>query len=226
MALATICCLTGNAFAIGLRIEPLAKPKRTRRKCTSKVAGIPTSFGRGGGADTPARLVPSDHHAIHGSNAVKAAPAPKTSTITFRQDRRGPISWLLNCLWLATVGWPMFATWFLVGLILCCTIVGLPAGYQAIKISFFLLFPFGKSLAYTKSSSASTFLLNLVWAVTVGWILALQAFATGAFLVVSIVGIPFGLQCFKFAHLCFRPFGIDYSAIEETTYVVVKKQDA
>jgi uncharacterized membrane protein YccF (DUF307 family) len=50
--------------------------------------------------------------------------------------------------------------------------------------------------------------------------LALQALITGVLLMVTIVGIPFGWQCFKLTYLCFCPFGIDFSS-EEVESVVV-----
>lgn len=148
--------------------------------------------------------------------------------ITFRHDRRGACSWILNLIWLVLGGWHMFLTWFFVGVGLCCTCVGTPCGLQAIKISLFLLFPFGKSISFTYENLQSgqccmrscNCILNIVWAVTVGWILALQAFFTGCLLMLTIVGIPFGWQCFKLMYLCFCPFGIDFTAEEVETVIV------
>jgi uncharacterized membrane protein YccF (DUF307 family) len=153
-------------------------------------------------------------------------------TITFRHDRRGACSWILNILWLLIAGWHMFLTWFLTGIVLCCTCIGIPCGWQAIKISLFLLFPFGKTLTYTDGEGGlgpcccCDLLLNILWAVTVGWILALQALVTGIFLMLTIIGIPFGWQCIKLMYICFLPFGKDFSAeqVETITVVVVEQQ--
>ena len=150
--------------------------------------------------------------------------------IRFSHDRRGACSWILNFLWLIIGGWHMFLTWFFAGLLICCTCIGIPCGLQVIKISCFLLFPFGKTLTYTHDNiqdaggrccvrSCNCF-LNVLWAVTAGWILALQAFLTGCALMVTIVGIPFGWQCFKLTYLCFCPFGIDFTAEEVETIVI------
>lgn len=144
--------------------------------------------------------------------------------IAFRHDRRGACSWILNFLWLLLGGWHMFLSWLIAGIILCFSCVGIPCGLQCFKISFFLLFPFGKSLAYSHETledgggrccmRSCNCVLNILWAITVGWILALQALITGVLLMVTVVGIPFGWQCFKLMYLCLCPFGTDFSADE------------
>jgi uncharacterized membrane protein YccF (DUF307 family) len=54
-------------------------------------------------------------------------------------------------------------------------------------------------------------LLNLLWAVLGGGLLtALEYVLAGAVLCLTIVGIPFGLQCFKIAGLALFPFGKDF----------------
>lgn len=154
----------------------------------------------------------------------------KQQEITFKHDRRGLCAWILNFLWVAVAGWHLFTTWFVAGLILCCTCIGIPCGWQAIKISIFLLFPFGKSLMYTHEQvqgeggrccmRSCNCLLNVLWAVTVGWIFALQALLSGILLMMTIIGIPFGWQCFKLCYLCLCPFGMDFTAeAEETVFV-------
>uniref|UniRef100_A0A7S4MDN6 Inner membrane component domain-containing protein n=1 Tax=Odontella aurita TaxID=265563 RepID=A0A7S4MDN6_9STRA len=157
----------------------------------------------------------------------------ESKTISFTHDRRGACSWILNLLWLVLGGWHMFLTWFVAGLLLCLSVVGIPCGWQVIKISVFLLFPFGKTIVYTGEGlgedgrccmSCCNCLLNVVWALTAGWILALQAFLTGIAFCVTIVGIPFGWQCFKLMYICCRPFGVDFSAEEETTLPVSSYQ--
>ena len=46
-----------------------------------------------------------------------------------------------------------------------------------------------------------------MWVIVSGIPLALAAVLNGALLCVTVVGIPFGLQCFKLAKLAFMPFG-------------------
>ncbi|HXX30380.1 MAG TPA: YccF domain-containing protein [Myxococcaceae bacterium] len=52
-------------------------------------------------------------------------------------------------------------------------------------------------------------LLNLLWFVLGGWIICLEYLVAGGVLCLTVVGIPFGLQCFKLAALGAWPFGRD-----------------
>lgn len=150
--------------------------------------------------------------------------------ITFKHDRRGCVAWTMNFIWVLLGGWHMFLTWFITGCLLCLTCIGVPCGWQAIKISLFLLFPFGTRLTYTHENTENegsqccirgcNCILNVIWAATVGWVLALQALIAGLLLMLTIVGIPFGWQCFKLTYLCFCPFGMDFTAEEEETVYV------
>lgn len=55
-------------------------------------------------------------------------------------------------------------------------------------------------------------LLNLLWFVCGGFLSALGWFAAGIFWCCTIIGIPFGVQCFKLFRYSLAPFGkeIDY----------------
>jgi uncharacterized membrane protein YccF (DUF307 family) len=56
-------------------------------------------------------------------------------------------------------------------------------------------------------------LLNLLWIVLGGGIvLALEYLLAGLLLCLTIVGIPFGLQCWKLAGLALLPFGKEITA--------------
>ncbi|MBS1574242.1 MAG: YccF domain-containing protein [Bacteroidetes bacterium] len=48
---------------------------------------------------------------------------------------------------------------------------------------------------------------NLIWLVFGGFLAALGYFFGGLILCVTIIGIPWGLQCFKLARLVLLPFG-------------------
>ncbi|MDR3022205.1 MAG: hypothetical protein LBU60_06010 [Clostridiales bacterium] len=50
-------------------------------------------------------------------------------------------------------------------------------------------------------------LANIVWFLVVGWVPWLVYGIAGLLLCISIVGMPFGLQAFKFSKLLAAPFG-------------------
>jgi uncharacterized membrane protein YccF (DUF307 family) len=48
---------------------------------------------------------------------------------------------------------------------------------------------------------------NLIWAIFFGWECFLSWVSVGLILCVTVVGIPFGFQCFKLARVVLFPFG-------------------
>ena len=48
---------------------------------------------------------------------------------------------------------------------------------------------------------------NLLWLCLGGWSLGLSWLLAGVLWCITIVGIPFGIQCFKLAQLALMPFG-------------------
>lgn len=51
------------------------------------------------------------------------------------------------------------------------------------------------------------FIGNIIWLIFGGFFTAMEYFAAGLALCVTIIGIPFGLQCFKLGLFMFMPFG-------------------
>jgi len=48
---------------------------------------------------------------------------------------------------------------------------------------------------------------NIIWIIFGGFFIFLEYILAGAILCMTIIGIPFGLQCFKFGFLSLAPFG-------------------
>ena len=110
-----------------------------------------------------------------------------------------------NLLWFVFGGFLMGMGWLIAGIIWCITIIGIPVGLQCFKFAGLAFFPFGKEIIY--GGGAGSLLLNVIWIVVSGLALAIEATAIGVFFCITIVGIPFGLQCFKIAKLALMPFG-------------------
>lgn len=115
------------------------------------------------------------------------------------------MSLLGNILWLVLGGLALAVGWFIVGLVLCITIVGIPLGVQAFKMARLTLTPFGMRVEY--GGGAGSCLLNVIWVVLVGFWMACGYVVAGFVNCITIIGIPFGLQSFKMAKLALWPFG-------------------
>ncbi len=50
-------------------------------------------------------------------------------------------------------------------------------------------------------------LLNVIWLIIGGFIVVIAYLLGGLLLCITIIGIPFGIQCFKLAGLALAPFG-------------------
>lgn len=117
------------------------------------------------------------------------------------------MSCLGNLLWFLCCGLWQGLSWLLAGLLWCITIVGIPIGLQCLKFATLAFFPFGKDVRY--GGGTVSFLLNLIWIFVSGIPLAATAAINGILLCCTIIGIPFGLQCFKMAKLALMPFGTE-----------------
>ena len=119
------------------------------------------------------------------------------------------MSCLGNFLWFLCCGLWQGLSWLLAGLLWCVTIVGIPIGLQCFKFALLAFFPFGKEVRY--GGGTVSFLLNLIWILVSGIPLAITAATNGILLCCTIIGIPFGLQCFKMEKLALMPFGAEVS---------------
>lgn len=56
----------------------------------------------------------------------------------------GCLSFAFNVIWLLLFGWGLFLGHVVSGILLCLTVIGIPFGIQAFKLSLLSLWPFGK----------------------------------------------------------------------------------
>lgn len=110
-----------------------------------------------------------------------------------------------NLIWFLCGGLLQGLSWTLAGLLWCITIIGIPIGRQCFKFASVAFFPFGKDVQY--GGGTISLLANIVWLIVSGIPLAIGAAINGLLLCITIIGIPFGLQCFKIAKLALMPFG-------------------
>lgn len=118
------------------------------------------------------------------------------------------MSILGNILWLIFGGLMVALEYFAGGLLLCLTIIGIPFGFQVMKIGMLALLPFGsQSVVSERSNGCLSLIMNIIWILTGGICIVLTHLFWGVILCLTIVGIPFGMQHFKLMALAFTPFG-------------------
>ncbi len=115
------------------------------------------------------------------------------------------MSCLGNAIWFIFGGLLMGLSWILWGVLWCITIIGIPVGKQCFKLAGLAFMPFGKNVQY--GGGAGSILLNILWIIFGGLALAAEAALIGLIFCITIIGIPFGKQCFKLAKLSLMPFG-------------------
>ena len=115
------------------------------------------------------------------------------------------MTFLGNLLWFLFGGLIGGLGWTLAGCLWCITIVGIPVGLQCFKFAGLAFFPFGKEIGY--GGGTFSVLVNIIWLLLSGLELAIGYVVLGCLWCITIVGIPFGKQCFKLAKLALMPFG-------------------
>lgn len=112
-----------------------------------------------------------------------------------------------NFIWLICGGLLSAIAWTIVGILWSVTIIGLPIGLQCFKIASLSLSPFGRVVE--SGGSGGSLILNILWLIFGGIELATAHLVVGLILCLTIVGLPFGKQFFKFAQLSLMPFGAE-----------------
>ncbi|HPO37200.1 MAG TPA: YccF domain-containing protein [Kiritimatiellia bacterium] len=100
------------------------------------------------------------------------------------------------------------------GLLLCCTVVGIPFGMAAFRIAGFAAFPFGRELVDAQllgeKRICGTGLANVLWIILAGlWLAIAHVLAAISCFLAFILVFPvfFGFAHVKLAGVCFAPLG-------------------
>ncbi len=118
-----------------------------------------------------------------------------------------------NILWFLLTGLWTGIAYCILGLFWCITIIGIPFGKQCFKIASLMFWPFGR-IADTDFGKHA--ILNVLWIIFGGLGLCIGFAIAGIFWCITILGIPFGKQCFKFAKLSLMPFGAEIKKAADT----------
>ena len=112
-----------------------------------------------------------------------------------------------NIIWFLLGGFLTAMMYFIGGLVMCITIIGIPFGVQIMKLGVLALWPFGKEVEMNPTSGCLTTGFNVLWIIFGWWEIALTHLVFGAILCITIIGIPLGTQHFKLAKYSLFPFG-------------------
>ncbi|WP_137154837.1 YccF family protein [Rhizobium sp. FKL33] len=124
-----------------------------------------------------------------------------------------------NVIWFVFGGAITGLIWLVGALVFAISIVGLPLTRSAIEMAKLSAWPFGKDVVHIreldqKDSGAAgiaigtvAFLFNILWACTFGLALFIYYLIAGCMFCITLIGIPFGLQCFKLAGISLWPIG-------------------
>lgn len=113
-----------------------------------------------------------------------------------------------NIIWVVFGGLETALGYLVGGLLLCCTIIGIPFGLQLFKLGLFAFLPFGQTAVVSRNSNGClSLVMNVLWILIGGFWIALTHLAFGVLLCCTVVGIPFGVQHFKLMVVALLPFG-------------------
>lgn len=114
-----------------------------------------------------------------------------------------------NLLWIILGGGIfIFLGYFIGGIVLCLTIVGIPFGLQLFKLSLLGLAPFGKEIVSgSRPVGCLGLAMNILWIIFGGWEVALTHLIFGLLCAITIIGLPFARQHMKLATMSLVPFG-------------------
>lgn len=126
------------------------------------------------------------------------------------------LRFLLNLLWLIFGSGIVLAIGYGFAALICfALIVTIPFGVASLRLAYYSLWPFGKTLVPKPSAGAASSLANVLWLVLAGWWLALSHIIAGVGQCVTIIGIPFGIANFKLVPAALWPLGRQVVEIDD-----------
>ena len=114
---------------------------------------------------------------------------------------------LLNVIWLIFAGFWLAVCYLIAAVVMFILIITIPFGVQALKLSGFALWPFGRRVVRKVGAGAPSAIGNVLWFLLCGWWLALAHLITGIALFITIIGIPLAIANFKLIPMALVPFG-------------------
>lgn len=128
-----------------------------------------------------------------------------------------------NVLWFLLAGLWLAIGYAVAGVVSFILIITIPFGIASFRLAGYVIWPFGRTVVWSRGAGAWAMIGNVVWVIVVGWELALGHLLAGLLLCITIIGIPFGVASFKMVPLALFPLGrqvVPISAVEHDPYGV------
>ena len=108
---------------------------------------------------------------------------------------------LLNIIWLLFSGIPLALLYALAGLVMCITIIGIPLGVAAFRMTNMVVWPFGRTAVRRADAGAGSAIANVLWWLILGHLITAIAAA------LTIIGIPLAIGNLKLIPITLTPYG-------------------
>ena len=120
-----------------------------------------------------------------------------------------------NVIWFLFGGFFLGLAWWFSGLLMIVFIITIPFAKACFVFGSFCFFPFGREMISRKEltdkddigTGALGLIGNIIWFILAGLWLAIGHVLWAILFFITIIGIPFGIQAFKFVPLALFPFG-------------------
>jgi len=125
------------------------------------------------------------------------------------------MSLLGNLIWIIFGGLVMGIGWYLLGLVMFLSVIGIPWGRACFMLGNFCLWPFGREIVSRREVTGKDDLGtgpwglvgNVIWFCCGGFLLAIGHLLSALLCFITIIGIPFGLQHLKLVGASMAPIG-------------------
>jgi uncharacterized membrane protein YccF (DUF307 family) len=126
---------------------------------------------------------------------------------------------VLNIIWLIFGGLWLALGYLLAALIcflLFFLVITIPFGIAALRIAFFALWPFGRTIVEKPNSGTGALVGNIIWVILCGIWLAIGHVVTAIAQAITIIGIPLALANLKLIPVSLMPLGKEVVPVPET----------
>ena len=128
-----------------------------------------------------------------------------------------------NILWFLLAGWWLALGYAAAGIVAFVLIITIPFGIASFRLASYVVWPFGRTVVTRRGAGIWSLIGNIIWILVVGWALAVAHAVAGLLLCLTIIGIPFGIACWKMIPLALLPLGsqvVSISSVARDPYGV------